>query len=219
MCRGGHGAAGCALNRNAWIAGGTNAVPIRGGARLLALGHTFAATRPYRVYASFAYVVDTRAPFCVRAATPPFHLAAPNDAVSASDTRDPLRVPTRSISHMGPLGNTNIQFPMSLVLTSEETLQLAWGRGDRASHLSALHPEWLTSRLKHLHLRNHTRHPGFCRRRAHYRAGRPVRQFAGNATLRLSAMRPGGAGGSSPGEPAHSSCGGQVTASTYQTES
>ena len=180
------------VNRNAWIAGGTNAVPIRGGARLLALGHTFAATRPYRVYASFAYVVDTRAPFCVRAATPPFHLAAPNDAVSASDTRDPLRVPTRSISHMGPLGNTNIQFPMSLVLTSDETLQLAWGRGDRASHLSALHPEWLTSRLKHLHLRNHTRRPGFWFDDARIiEQDVPVRQFAGERYFTVVRDAPG----------------------------
>ena len=122
----------------------------------------------------------------------PFHLAAPNDAVSARDTRDPLRVPTRSISHMGPLGNTNIQFPMSLVLTSDETLQLAWGRGDRASHLSALHPEWLTSRLKHLHLRNHTRRPGFWFDDARIiEQDVPVRQFAGERYFTVVRDAPG----------------------------
>jgi len=138
------------VDAKTWVAGGTN-VEALGQSHSLALGHTFSATLPYRVYAMFGYILQMRPPFCIVGATQPFHLVAPADMHDMAATTNPHPVPTVSVKRLGTQGNINIQFPTGLSLIRGGAYLLSWGRGDRTSHLSAFQPDWLLARMMHLH--------------------------------------------------------------------
>jgi len=127
------------------VAGGTNGLALN-ASHSIAVGHTFIeAPNALRMYAQFAYLFSSAAPFCIVAATRRFHLSVATTTVSRL-TADFAPLPTTA--HTAPhVGNAAIQFPTSLVAVDGGALQLAWGRGDRASHLSTLDAKWIVQQM------------------------------------------------------------------------